>query len=62
MSTQQNIHNLSQWTLSNFDELGKILHDLIPCIRWFQIPSKIFWRKINPFEPIFPKQLYKDIM
>jgi len=62
MSTQHNVDNLSQWTSSNFEELEKILHDLIPHIRWFQISSKDFWRKVNPFEQVFPKQLYKDIM
>jgi hypothetical protein len=63
MSTQHiNIDNLSQWTSSNFEELEKILHDLIPHIRWFQISSKDFWRKVSPFEQIFPKQLYKDIL
>jgi hypothetical protein len=62
MSTQHNIDNLSQWTSSNFEELEKILHDLIPHIRWFQIPSKLFWKKVNPFKSIFPNQLYEDIM
>src|SRR2546423_163882 len=62
MSTQHNVDNLSQWTSRNFEELKKILHDLILHIRWFQIPSKDFWRKVSPFEQIFPKQLYKDIM
>ncbi|GBB89892.1 hypothetical protein RclHR1_16720004 [Rhizophagus clarus] len=62
MSTQHNVDNLSQWTSSNFEELEKILHDLIPHIRWFQIPAKVFWRKVNRYEPIFPKQLYKDII
>src|ERR1044072_147409 len=61
-STQHNVENLSQWTSSNFEELEKILHDLIPRIRWFQISSKVFCRKVNPFEQIFPKQLYKDII
>ncbi|GES89061.1 BTB/POZ protein [Rhizophagus clarus] len=62
MSTQRNVNDLSQWTSSNFEELEKILHDLIPHIRWFQISSKDFWRKVSPFEQIFPKQLYKDII
>ncbi|RGB43238.1 hypothetical protein C1646_661555 [Rhizophagus diaphanus] len=62
MSTQHNVDNLSQWTSSNFEELEKILHDLIPHIRWFQIPSKLFWKKVNPFKSIFPKQLYEDII
>src|SRR6266542_1038406 len=62
MSTQHNVDNLTQWTSSNFEELEKILHDLIPHIRWFQIPAKTFWQKMNQFEPIFPKQLYKDII
>jgi hypothetical protein len=62
MSIQHNIDNLSQWTSNDFEELEKILHDLIPHIRWYQIPSKIFWRKVNPFKSIFPNQLYEDIM
>ncbi|GES82627.1 BTB/POZ protein [Rhizophagus clarus] len=62
MSTQHNVDNLSQWTSSNFEELEKILRDLIPHIRWFQIPSNLFWRKVSQFESIFPKQLYRDIM
>jgi hypothetical protein len=62
MSTQHNIDNLSQWTSNNFEELENILHDLIPHIRWFQIPANIFWKRVNQFEPIFSKQLYKDII
>ncbi|CAB4428808.1 unnamed protein product [Rhizophagus irregularis] len=62
MSTQRNVDDLSQWTSSNFEELEKILHDLIPHIRWFQISSKDFWRRVSPFEQIFPKLLYKDII
>ncbi|GBB89889.1 hypothetical protein RclHR1_16720001 [Rhizophagus clarus] len=62
MSTQRSVDNLSQWTSNNFEELEKILVDLIPHIRWFQIPSKLFWRKVNQFEPIFPKLFYKDII
>ncbi|CAB4381435.1 unnamed protein product [Rhizophagus irregularis] len=62
MSTQHNVDDLSQWMSNNFEELEKILHDLIPHIRWFQIPGKVFWRKVNQFEAIFPKQLYKDII
>src|SRR4051794_11662173 len=61
MSTQNNVDNLSQWTSSDFSELEEILHDLIPHIRWFQIPAKIFWRKVSPFRSIFPEQLYNDI-
>src|SRR2546421_12525741 len=33
MSTQRNVDDLSQWTSSNFEELEKILHDIIPHIR-----------------------------
>ncbi|CAG8675615.1 17019_t:CDS:1, partial [Funneliformis caledonium] len=35
---------------------------MIPHIRWFQIPGKAFWRSVSPFEQIFPKQLYRDII
>ena len=33
MSTKRNVDDLSQWTSSNFEELEKVLHDLIPYIR-----------------------------
>ncbi|CAI2187879.1 20173_t:CDS:1 [Funneliformis geosporum] len=56
------IDNLSLWTSNDFEELENILHDIIPHIRWFQIPAKIFWQKISLFEQIFPKQLYRDII
>ncbi|CAG8496600.1 85_t:CDS:2 [Funneliformis caledonium] len=62
MSTRLDIDNVSRWTLNHFKELEGLLHDLIPLIRWFQISAKEFWRKVSPFEQIFPKQLYKDII
>lgn len=62
MSTRLDVDNVSQWTLDNFRDLEDILFDLIPHIRWFQIPAKDFWRKISPFELIFPKQLFRDII
>ncbi|CAG8567104.1 7487_t:CDS:1 [Funneliformis caledonium] len=62
MSTPLNIDNVSNWTSNDFEELKKIIHDLIPHIRWFQIPSKTFWRNVDPYESIFPRNLYKDII
>ncbi|CAI2186975.1 14709_t:CDS:1 [Funneliformis geosporum] len=62
MSTRLDVDNISRWTLDYFKELERILHELIPLIRWFQISAKDFWRKVSPFEQIFPKQLYKDII
>ena len=56
-----NVDDLSQWTSSNFEELEKILHDLIPHIKWSKISAKDFRKKVAPFEQIFPKQLYKDV-
>ncbi|CAG8760441.1 17067_t:CDS:1, partial [Funneliformis caledonium] len=54
--------DLSHWTSNHFEELEQILHDLIPHFRWFQIPSKIFLSKVDPYEPIFPRKLYKSII
>ncbi|CAI2190310.1 19833_t:CDS:1 [Funneliformis geosporum] len=62
MSTQLDVDNVIQWTLDNFIELEEILHDLIPHIRWLQISAKDFWRKISPFEQMFPKILFKNII
>ncbi|CAG8619084.1 12117_t:CDS:2 [Funneliformis caledonium] len=59
MSTLLDVDNISRWTLNHFKELEGLLPDLIPLIRWFQISSKDFWRKVSQFEQILPKQLYK---
>ncbi|CAI2161655.1 14024_t:CDS:2 [Funneliformis geosporum] len=62
MDNKLDIEKSSQWTSENFEELEKILHDFIPCIRWFHIAPKDFWRKIKPFRKLLPEQLYEDII
>ncbi|CAG8607395.1 17731_t:CDS:1 [Funneliformis caledonium] len=62
MPTSLDIDDVSHWASNDFEELEKILHDIIPHIRWFHIPAKVFWKKISILEPIFSKQLYRDII
>jgi hypothetical protein len=62
MSTQHNIYNLSQWTSSNFEELEKILHDLIPHIRWFQIPAKFFGERLINLSQYFQNNFIKILL
>ncbi|CAI2185817.1 13556_t:CDS:2, partial [Funneliformis geosporum] len=46
----------------NESKLEDILHEIVPHVRWFQNSTERFWMKISPFEPIFPKKLYKDVI
>ncbi|RIA92651.1 hypothetical protein C1645_874611 [Glomus cerebriforme] len=56
------INDLSNWAKEDLIELEEILHDLIPLIRWVQIPPKIFHQNISPFKKIFPENIYDDII
>jgi hypothetical protein len=62
MSKCININELFNWTEEDFIELGEILHNFIPLIRWVQIPSKLFHQKISPFKKIFSENIYDDII
>ncbi|RIA96143.1 hypothetical protein C1645_421358 [Glomus cerebriforme] len=54
--------DLSNMTKENFIELGEILHDFIPLIRWNQISPKVFQQNIVPFKKIFPEHIFDDII
>jgi hypothetical protein len=56
------INDLSNWTEENFIELGEILYDFIPLIRWVQISPKLFYQKIFPFKRLFPENIFDDIV
>lgn len=62
MSKCININVHSNWTEEDFVELGEILHDFIPLIKWVQIPPKLFHQKISPFKRIFSENVYDDII
>lgn len=62
MPVSVDIDNLFNWTEENFIELGKIISDFIPLIRWVQISPKLFYQKIFPFKRLFPENIFDDIV
>ncbi|CAG8807931.1 7183_t:CDS:1, partial [Racocetra fulgida] len=45
--------------LQNIDifSLKNLLQDLIPLIKWLEIPSAAFWKNVVPFKELFPEDL-----
>ena len=54
--------DISKWNKEDFKILKDILEDIIPLIRFVEIKSKDFHKKIAPFKKIFDKELYKEIL
>src|SRR3954453_17912749 len=46
----------------DFNSLKKTLQQCIPFVRFGHLTSKEFMDKVLPYEEIFPKQLYKDLL
>ncbi|CAG8523312.1 976_t:CDS:1 [Ambispora leptoticha] len=53
--------DISQWRQNEFAALEKLLHKLIPHIRFFQISSEDFDERVVPFKSILPRRLYRDV-
>ncbi|CAG8558500.1 6647_t:CDS:2 [Paraglomus brasilianum] len=52
-----------KWSKEEFTALERTLHDLIPWIRFFQMPSNEFYEKVRQdFKKILPKKLNEDIV
>src|SRR5437763_3005403 len=54
--------DISEWNKEDFKILKDILKDIIPLVRFNQIKSKDFSKKITPFQRIFDEELYKEIL
>src|SRR5437763_8047415 len=54
--------DISEWNEEDFKILKDILKDIIPLVRFNQIKSKDFSKKITPFQRIFDEELYKEIL
>jgi hypothetical protein len=54
--------DVSQWRHTDFEELKVRLHNLIPHIRFCQIPMQDYFNKIRPYERILPDEIYQDIL
>nr|CAG8498518.1 4149_t:CDS:10 [Entrophospora candida] len=53
---------MENWKQRDFDSLERILHNFIPFIRFFHMTTKEFDNKVSPYRPIFPNELYEDIL
>ncbi|CAG8458647.1 4198_t:CDS:2 [Acaulospora colombiana] len=49
------------WSLEEFRELEKVLHNGIPHIRFFQLSSSDYYYKIRPFKKLLPKELRENL-
>ncbi|CAG8553345.1 11810_t:CDS:2 [Diversispora eburnea] len=56
------LNDLSQWTSKEFQILGFTLEKIIPFIRFLQISSGEFYKKVKPFSTILPIELYEEIL
>src|SRR5437763_9427066 len=54
--------DISEWKEKDFKILKDILEDIIPLIRFSEIKSRDFSRKIMPFQRIFDEELYKEVL
>ncbi|CAG8729280.1 5740_t:CDS:1, partial [Acaulospora morrowiae] len=61
-SPTNSFKELSHWTPKEFQILGVTLEKCIPLIRYLQISSGDFYKKVKPFSSILPIELYEDIL
>jgi len=54
--------DISKWTSEDYAILEATVHQLIPLVRWFQIPPADFSRKVRPYKKLLPEALYEDIL
>ena len=54
--------NISEWNNDDFEEMKNNLKDIIPLIRFDQITSIDFYKKIRPYEKALDKDVYEDIL
>ncbi|KAG9297772.1 hypothetical protein G9A89_011287 [Geosiphon pyriformis] len=53
---------LQQWSIEDFQTLGKILAPCLPFIRFFEISSSDYYDKVRPYEKALPTKLLDEIM
>ncbi|KAF0457448.1 kelch-like protein 17 [Gigaspora margarita] len=62
LSTTTSVKDISSWTSKEFLVLASTLEKFIPHIRFLQISSSDFYKKVKPFSSILPFDLYDDIL
>ncbi|RHZ48347.1 hypothetical protein Glove_552g12 [Diversispora epigaea] len=51
-----------EWSNENFETLKITLHQCLPLIRYFHIPSEVIWEKVKPYKKILEEELWDDII
>ncbi|EXX63040.1 uncharacterized protein OCT59_011694 [Rhizophagus irregularis] len=54
--------DLTNFSKNDFKSLKNTLQGCIPFIKFYKLTSKEFLEKVLPYEKIFPKNLYKDLL
>ncbi|CAG8452163.1 7863_t:CDS:2 [Acaulospora morrowiae] len=54
--------DVADWKQRDFDSLGSVIQKFLPHIRFFQMSAEEFDSKVSPYRPIFPDDLYEDIL
>ncbi|CAG8501702.1 7054_t:CDS:2 [Paraglomus occultum] len=57
-----NTKNKSEWSRDDFAELERVLHNLLPKIRFFDISSQDYYDKVRPYKKILPKDLKEQLL
>src|SRR5947207_10182045 len=53
---------LRDFSKEDFDDLKKTLQQCTPLIKFHNLTSQEFIDKVLPYEDIFPRELYKDLI
>ncbi|GBC02012.1 hypothetical protein RclHR1_04410005 [Rhizophagus clarus] len=53
--------DIKKWNKNQITILDRILHEFIPLIRFYHIPSDDFFNKVLPYKKLLPKQLINEI-
>ncbi|GBC02013.1 hypothetical protein RclHR1_04410006 [Rhizophagus clarus] len=53
--------DIKKWNKEQITIMDKTLHEFIPLIRFYHIPSDDFFNKVLPYKELLPKQLINEI-
>src|SRR5439155_25586735 len=53
--------DIFKWKKKDFIMLKNTLEDIIPLIRFKEISSTDFYKKIKPYKEVFIKEIYKEL-
>src|SRR5206468_4207291 len=54
--------DISEWSDDDFENLRNVLKDIFPLIRFDQISLSDFHDKLIPYDKIFNKEIYEDLI